>query len=59
MNSNTFTKEQLLNSKDFSNRKDILMSLVNDKETITKEEAEKRITKFMKGKVKYLGEEHF
>lgn len=52
MNSNTFTKEQLLNSNDFSNRKDILMSLVNDKETITKEEAEKRITKFMKGKVK-------
>ena len=42
MNSNTFTKEQLLNSKDFSNRKDILMSLVNDKETITKEEAEKK-----------------
>ena len=52
MDSNTFTKEQLLNSKDFSNRKDILMSLVNDKETITKEEAEKRINKFMKGKVK-------
>ena len=52
MEINTFTKEQLLNSKEFKNRKDVLMALIADDEVITKEEAAKRITKFMKGKVK-------
>lgn len=52
MDNNVFTKEQLLSSKDFRDRKDILMVLVADDEVITKEEAAKRITKFMKGKVK-------
>lgn len=47
-----FTKEQLLRSKDFANRRDILSVLVADGETLTKDEAAKRINKFMKGKVR-------
>lgn len=47
-----FTKEQLLKAKDFADRKDILSVLVEDGEMLSKEEAEKRINKFMKGKVR-------
>lgn len=52
MDSIKFTKEQLLNSKEFKNRKDVLMVLIAADEVISKEETVKRITKFMKGKVK-------
>lgn len=46
-----FTKEQLLNSAVFDNRKDALGVVIQDGEEITIQEAHERLEKFMKGKV--------
>lgn len=50
-NKAAFSKEQILESAAFSNRKDILTVLIKDDETITLEEVKNRLEKFMKGKV--------
>ena len=47
-----YTKVQLLNSKVFSNRKDALGAVIKDGEMLTIKEAQGRLDKFMKGKVK-------
>ena len=47
----TFTKKQWLNSRTFSHRKDILNALLKDEQTYTKDQVEKLITDYMKGKV--------
>lgn len=47
----TFTKEQWLDSRTFSHRKDILNALLKDEQTYTKDQVEKLITDYMKGKV--------
>lgn len=47
-----YTKFQLLNSKVFSNRKDALGAVIKDGEMLTIKEAQGRLDKFMKGKVK-------
>lgn len=47
-----FTKDKLLKSAVFFNRKDALGVVVNDNEEITIKEAAERIDKFMKGQVK-------
>jgi len=47
-----FTKEKLLKSTIFSNRKDALGVVVKDGEEITIKEAAERLEKFMKGQVK-------
>jgi len=46
-----FTKEQWLDSRTFSHRKDILNALLKDEQTYTKEQVEKAINDYMKGKV--------
>ena len=46
-----FTKEQLLRSKKFANRRDALGAIVEPDEAITMKEAEDRLQKFMKRKV--------
>lgn len=46
-----FTKEQLLNSAVFNNRKDALGVVIQDGEEITIQEVHERLEKFMKGKV--------
>lgn len=47
-----FTKKELLSAKIFKNRKDILSVLVKDDEKLSINEAQEKIEKFMKGKVK-------
>ena len=47
-----FTLEQLIAAEKFGNRKDMLKSILSDREEYTISEVEKRIEKFMKGKVK-------
>jgi len=47
-----FTKLELLSAKIFKNRKDILSVLVKDDEKLSISEAQEKIEKFMKGKVK-------
>lgn len=47
-----FTKEAFLTSGYFDNRKDALAVVVKDDEEITIEEAQTRLAKFMKRKVK-------
>lgn len=49
---NKFTKEQLLKSKKYTNRKDLLNVLLDDKTTYTTKEVEQKIEEFMKKKVK-------
>lgn len=49
---NRFTKEQLLSSKRFRDRKDILDALLEDGKKYTVSDAELLIEKYMKGKVK-------
>ncbi len=46
-----FSKEQLITSKKFMNERDILTVLVKDDETISNDEAVRRIENFKKGKV--------
>nr|WP_099469460.1 hypothetical protein [Konateibacter massiliensis] len=48
----TFTKEQVLNSKKYIHRKDLINILLSDAETCTLTEVDKRIEQFLKGKVK-------
>lgn len=47
-----FTKEQLLNSKKYSNNKDILVALLTDGKSYSHSEVTKLIEDFMKGAVK-------
>lgn len=47
-----FPKEKLLKSKMFENRKDALAVVIKDGEEISVEEANARLDKFMKRKVK-------
>lgn len=47
-----FSKKALLMSAIFANRKDVLGVVVNDGEEITVDEAQARIEKFMKGRVR-------
>lgn len=48
----TFTKEALLASGYFDNRKDALAALIDDGEEISIEEAQTRLDEFLKRKVK-------
>lgn len=48
----TFSKEALLASGYFDNRKDALAVVIGDGEVITIEEAQARLKKFMERKVK-------
>lgn len=48
----TFTKEALVNSKRFRNKRDVLSALLKDGMEYTIGEVEGMIEKFMKGKVK-------
>lgn len=47
-----FTKKQLLASKRFSDKKDLINALLSENKMYSIEEADKRITEFLKGKVK-------
>lgn len=47
-----FSKSQLLKSKKFLNRKDILTALLEENKEYTLNQAEEIITNFMKGQVK-------
>lgn len=47
-----FSKEQYTSSKMFRDDKDIVSVVMNDNEQISKEELNKRIENFKKGKVK-------
>ena len=47
-----FTREQLKNSKDFKEYKDLITVLVKLEEKVTKSECKKRIETFLKKKVK-------
>ncbi len=46
-----FTKEQLVNSKAFSQHKDILTAILDADETYTKEQAAQLVSEFLKRKV--------
>ena len=46
-----YTKEQLLSSAVFRNRKDALQVVIQDGEKVTVAEAKTRLKNFMKGKV--------
>lgn len=48
----TFTKEQLLSAKKYSNRKDILGVLLEDGKQYSFEQVDTLMDDFMKGKVK-------
>lgn len=47
-----FTKEQILASKKYSNRRDALGAVLVDSKTYTLEQVDSLLEKFMKGKVK-------
>ena len=47
-----FSKSQLISSKRFSDRRDILNALLSDNEKYTVEAVEKKIINYMKGQVK-------
>ena len=47
-----FTKEQILASKKYSNRRDVLGAILVDTKTYTLEQVDSLLEKFMKGKVK-------
>lgn len=47
-----FTKEQLISSNALKNNKDVLSVVITDNEKLSVKEAQERIEKFMKGKVK-------
>ncbi|WP_227862123.1 hypothetical protein [Clostridioides sp. ZZV14-6153] len=44
-----FTKEQIVNSKRYVNRKDLLNAILKDDELYSFSQVEDRINKFMKG----------
>ncbi|HFL3240307.1 TPA: hypothetical protein ACG3KC_003341 [Clostridioides difficile] len=44
-----FTKEQIVNSKKYINRKDLLNAILKENELYSFSEVEDRINKFMKG----------
>ncbi|HFG9608875.1 TPA: hypothetical protein ACKFQ3_003545 [Clostridioides difficile] len=44
-----FTKEQIVNSKKYVNRKDLLNAILKEDELYSFSEVEDRINKFMKG----------
>ena len=46
-----FSKEQLLASNRFQDRRDLLEALLDEKKTYTMKAVEETITKYMKGKV--------
>ena len=46
-----FTKEQILKSKKFKNRVDLIRVILQDNECYTLEEVQKEIDKFMKRRV--------
>ena len=46
-----YSKDMLLKSKLFANRKDALSVVIRDSEKLTIEQAKERLAKFMKGKV--------
>lgn len=46
-----FSKSQLISSKKFSDRRDILKALLSDNEKYTVDAVEQKITKYMKGQV--------
>ena len=46
-----FTKEQILKSKKFKNRVDLIRVILQDNESYTLEEVKKEIDKFMKRRV--------
>lgn len=48
----TFSKEQLLGSKRYSDQKDIINVLLTNEKDYSFEEVDQAIDKFMKGKVK-------
>lgn len=47
-----YTKQQLLASKRFAKRRDLVGALLNDDEQYTIEQVEAAIVKFLKGKVR-------
>jgi hypothetical protein len=47
-----FTKEQILASKKYSNRRDVLGAILSDGKEYTHEQVNSLLEKFMKGKVK-------
>ena len=47
-----FTKEQILASKKYSSRRDVLGAILVDDKTYTIEQVDSLLEKFMKGKVK-------
>ncbi len=50
-NSGKFTKENILKSNRYKNRKDLLIGLLQDNKEYSLEEVDNLIEKFMKGKV--------
>ena len=47
-----FTKEQILASNKYANRRDVLGAILSDDKTYTFEKVDSLLEKFMKGKVK-------
>lgn len=47
-----FTKEQILASKKYLNRRDVLVAILSDNKSYTLEQVNSLLEKFMKGKVK-------
>lgn len=47
-----FTKEQILTSNKYANRRDILKAILTDGDTYTFERVDSLLDKYMKGKVK-------
>lgn len=48
----TFTKDAILSSKIYANRRDVLGAILEDDKSYTTEQIEALLTKFMRGKVK-------
>ncbi len=48
----TYTKAQVINSKAYKEKKDILNVLIKDNEKVILEEVNKRVDEFMKGGVR-------
>lgn len=47
-----FSKEQILASMKYSNRRDVLVAILDDNKSYTLEQVDSLVDKFMKGKVK-------
>lgn len=48
---NKYSKGQILSSKQYTERKDLLQAILADEELYSKKEVEAKIQQFMKGKV--------